>query len=66
LFAEDYFDGGDLSLELICAGRSLLTGRPLAALFDLGGLTLDTRQNSQYKDGDAVYGFVCFCGFSTN
>jgi hypothetical protein len=52
-------------LELIYKGRSLLTGRPLAAVFDLGGLSSYDRSRLQYREVTYAfaYGFVRFCGF---
>jgi hypothetical protein len=61
-------------LELIYGGRSLRTGRPLAAVFDLGGLSSSCRPPWHYRDapdrqlleidkGAFVYGFVRLCGF---
>jgi hypothetical protein len=47
-------------LELICDGRSLLTGRPLAEIFDFNGLAESGRQTMQYRDGATVHGFVRF------
>jgi hypothetical protein len=52
-------------LEVISAGLSLHSGRPLAALFDLGGLSpcLGYFKTLQYQDGAFVYGFVSFYKF---
>jgi hypothetical protein len=51
---------GDLSLELISDGDSLLTGRPLATIFDLASSGHKIK-SALHEEGFSVNGFVRFC-----